>query len=487
MRILLFLFLHLLITTAFGKSGLHPDNSAGNDSIRIHSDLSNIQLHIVIDTILIEGNKITKPKIILRELNFKTGDSIPVYQLTERFKASSENLLKTSLFNFVTITDTVLTTGDYSSIIVKITVIERWYLWPFPIFEISDRNFNAWWKEKNFGKINYGLYLIKENMRGRMERLNLLIRFGYDERYEISYDIPYINKKQTFGAGLGTGWRQNHEIAYKTVDNELQTIRVENDYLFKHFYSYFQVTHRPSLYQYHVLQLNYNFYSFADTVLKLNPDYSFKNQQTNEYFTVYYRFMVDHRDSKVYPLKGSLSQFEFTKSGFGVLKNGDISMMDLKGAYRKYLSLSKKFYLSFDLAAKISTNRDQPYFFQKGLGYDRNFVRGYELYVVDGPSYWISKNTLKYSLIPTQVKTLGFISSEKFNKIHYAVYLNGFLDAGYVDTYKNYDVNSLSNKLMLGGGFGLDLVTYYDLVFGVEFSVNRSGESGFFIHFKNTL
>ncbi len=40
---------------------------------------------------------------------------------------------------------------------------------------------------------------------------------------------------------------------------------------------------------------------------------------------------------------------------------------------------------------------------------------------------------------------------------------------------------------MLGGGFGLDIVTYYDLVFGVEFSINRSGDQGFFIHFKNTL
>jgi hypothetical protein len=475
------------INAAFGKDGGLLKKPSDADSILIHSNLTNLQSHIIIDAIDLYGNNVTKSRIILRELNFRTSDTIPSYQLADKLQRSSENLLKTSLFNFVTFEDSVITAGDFSRIKIKISVIERWYFWPFPIFEISDRNFNAWWKEKNFGKVNYGLYLIKENMRGRMERLNILLRFGYDERYEVSYEIPYINQNQTFGAGLGSGWQQNHEIAYKTVDNQLETIRFENDYLFKHFYTFFHITHRPTLYQYHVLQINYNFYSFGDTVLKLNPDYSFNNQKTNEYFTLYYRFTNDYRDSKVYPLKGSVSEFEFTKSGFGLLKNGDISMMDLKGAYRKYFEFSDRFHLSLDLAAKISTNRNQPYFFQKGLGYDRNFVRGYELYVIDGHSYWLSKNTFKYTLVPTQVRTIGFINSEKFNKIHYSLYLNYFFDAGYADTYKNYDVNSLANKLIFGSGFGLDVVTYYDLVFGVEFSINRSGNSGFFIHFKNTL
>ena len=419
---------------------------------------------------------------------FHKNDTIPALNLKSLFEKSRENLINTALFNFVIIHDSIISVKElYSHIYVKIDFVERWYLWPLPIFEISGRNFNSWWKEKDFSKVNYGVFLIKENFRGRKETIKLLLRFGYDERYGISYEKPYINRSQTVGAGLGAGWEQNHEIAYKTENNELIFIKSNNGYLFKHFYSYLNVLLRPSIYSHHILQLNFNHYEFADTVLKLNPDYSFDNENINEYLTLYYRFSVDHRNNNIYPLKGNYYDLEISKSGFGVLKNGDVSMIELKGSYRKYWQIYKRFFYSADISAKISTNRDQPYFFQKGLGYDRNYLRGYELYVIDGQSYWLIKTNLKYNLLPTKVSNIKFIKSEKFGKIHYAIYLSWFFDIGYVDAYKNYDVNSLNNKLLYGTGFCLDFVTYYDIVFRLEFSVNKSGETGFYFHLKNTL
>jgi len=157
------------------------------------------------------------------------------------------------------------------------------------------------------------------------------------------------------------------------------------------------------------------------------------------------------------------------------------------GSYRKYWELPDNLFLSTDWTGKISTNRDQPYFYQRGLGYDRNFVRGYELYVIDGQSYLLSKNTLKYALIPPKVSTLGFIKSEKFSKIHYALYANLFVDMGYVDAFRNYNTEDLAKTLLLGAGVGLDLVTYYDMVLRVEFSINKKGEAGIYFHLQNTL
>lgn len=464
-----------------------PVHSTSTDSIIIHSDLSDDRISYVIDTVLLKGNKITKDFIILRELTFKSGDTIPAGKLRNQFQISQQNLMKTSLFNFVNISDSIINQGVFTRLSIQLDFVERWYIWPFPIFEISDRNLNTWWQDKNYDRISYGIFLTKENNRGRMESLKLLLRFGYDERYEISYDVPYINRKQTFGAGMGVGWIQNHEVAYQTLNNKQEYIRDDNEYLFTNYYSYITLQHRPTLFHFHHLQLRFNFYSFADTLLLLNPGYSFDSSLTNEYFTLNYRFTSDHRDSKVYPLEGQFFSGQLSKSGLGIMKTDNLGMMELMGSFRKYWELPSKLYFSTDWTGKISTNRDQPYFYQRGLGYDRNFVRGYELYVIDGQSYVLAKNTLKYALIPPQVSTIGFIKSEKFSKIHYALYANMFVDLGYVEAFRNYDAEDLSNSLLLGAGIGLDLVTYYDMVLRVEAAINKKGETGIFIHLKNTL
>ncbi len=85
------------------------------------------------------------------------------------------------------------------------------------------------------------------------------------------------------------------------------------------------------------------------------------------------------------------------------------------------------------------------------------------------------------------MKNIGFIGFDKFDKIHYALYTNIFFDMGYVRNKINYEYNSLINKLLFGTGTGLDLGTHYDLVLRLEYTVNRLGKTGFYIHFKDTL
>ncbi len=487
MRLTLLCTILLVFGAVYGQRKAQVISGSAYDSVLIYSNTNDLDVKLIVDSVKLCGNKVTKDFIILRELTFKKGDTIPAYQLAKKLTRSRENLLNTSLFNFVTIHDSVITQGNFSHIEVHIRFIERWYLWPIPIFELSDRNFNTWWETRDFNRISYGLLLVKENMRGRMEKLNMLLRFGWSETYQVSYNVPYINKKQTIGAGFGVGFSQNHEVAYTTEGNKHENFRDDDENIFKNFYSYFNLTHRPSLYHHHLVSLRYNYYVFGDTLLKLNPDYSFNSETINEYLTMQYRFTSDRRDSKVYPLIGEYFEGNLVKSGFGIFKDGDISMMFLQGSYRKYWNVYKRFYFSTDWTGKISTSRNQPFFYQRGLGYGRNFVRGYELYVVDGQSYVLSKNTVTYNILPTKVKKIGFIPGDKFGKIHYAMYLNLFFDAGYVEDFKDTEGNELANKFMLGTGIGIDLVTYYDMVFRVDFSLNREGETGVFFHVANTL
>lgn len=42
--------------------------------------------------------------------------------------------------------------------------------------------------------------------------------------------------------------------------------------------------------------------------------------------------------------------------------------------------------------------------------------------------------------------------------------------------------NSLSNKMLYSGGFDIDILTFYDIKFKLEYSFNSLGQNGLFLH-----
>ncbi|MBC8148009.1 MAG: hypothetical protein H8E98_08515, partial [Bacteroidetes bacterium] len=436
--------------------------------------------YFVINQIFISGNKTTKLHIIIRELEFRKSDTLSTKQLQEVLDNSRKNLLNTSLFNFVKL-DTI-NLGE-NRIDINIDVTERWYTWPVPLIEIDERNFNTWWETKNLDRASYGFYLVKNNFRGRMETLKLLLKFGYNEKYELSYFAPYVNKKQTIGLGFAASVNGTHEVAYNTVNDKLIYYKDEKNYLSESFTSSVNMLIRPNIHNSHNLELRYFQYHFDDTLLKLNDKFSYFNNYKLQYLSFCYKFKNDYRDYKPYPLHGYYFDAEFTKDGFGLMREEKLDVLVVKSVFRKYCQFADRIYFASGISGKISSSGFQPYYLQRGLGYSRDFVRGYEYYVVDGQNYAMLKTNIKYNLIPTKVRTFKFIPTEKFNKIHYAVYCNIYLDAAYVEDKQFQLNNSLSNEILFGSGIGLDFVTYYDKVLRLEYSINKMKETGFFVHF----
>ena len=134
---------------------------------------------------------------------------------------------------------------------------------------------------------------------------------------------------------------------------------------------------------------------------------------------------------------------------------------------------------------KFSLPADQPYFLQRGLGYGRDFVRGYEYYIIDGQQFFIFKNNIKFAILPQRVAVTDILKSIKFNTIPYALYINVYADFGYVynRSKPQNEQNNLQNQLLAGCGAGLDFTTYYDIVIRLEYSVNREGTPGLYLHF----
>src|SRR5277367_265933 len=85
--------------------------------------------HYYIGKISINGNRVTRNYVILRELSFRTGDSISLQELVNAFRAAHDRLVNTHLFNEVVIYLQGLrdNTAD-----VAIEVKERWYIFPLP-------------------------------------------------------------------------------------------------------------------------------------------------------------------------------------------------------------------------------------------------------------------------------------------------------------------------------------------------------------------
>lgn len=432
----------------------------------------------------ISGNKKTKEKIIFRELTFNIGDSVKIKEIPANFERSKQNLINSSLFNFVTIN--ALYTADSSEVTIQVDVQERWYLWPSPIFEIQDRNFNSWWATKDLFRINYGLYLTLENVRGRNESAVLKFRKGYTELYGFAYRIPYINKKQTIGANVSCNFLRNNEVAFSTYGNKLLFNRNYTRYMRKENEIKLGFTYRNGLYNRHALDILYCESSVADTITELNKSYFGKGQSEVNYFSLQYRVRWDYRDAKIFPLHGYLYECWVTKDGLNLLKNENVDNFSIDAVAKNYWSPMKRVFVGTALRLRYKRFNTSGYYFNKALGYN-DFVRGYEYYVVDGQTFAMLKTNINYQLIKPRVVKLPLKRLEKFNKVPYALYTSIHCDAAFVQDNYFYADNPLANSWLGGAGAGISFVTYYDYVLRVEASMNRMRQKGIFLHFAAPL
>ncbi len=430
---------------------------------------------VKVGKIILKGNKITKDKIVLRELEFKEGDELTKSEFEKKVVLSRQNLLNISLFNFVTFTS-VKNNNVYD---VIINMVERWYIWPIPIVEFADRNFNVWWETKDFSRLNYGIDLRIDNFRGNREFLNFIVKTGYDKTLALIWEIPYLNEKQTWGMSIAAAGIYNHETAVNTVDNKLEYFHSNDVYVKKHYFSYVNVNFRPKYRFLHSFFIKYDHLYYHDSVLTLNPGFTYGNNIYN-YFSFIYKFKLDYRDYKPYPLEGYYFDVSFMKKGLGILsKDVDVSLVQT--AFDQYLKLYKRFYFAYNFSAMFSVPSRQPYFVSTGLGFNRLEIRGYDLYVVNGQNIGLVKSNLKYEILPRKNFVLPWIKSEKFGKIFFAAYLNLFFDAAYVSDVQNADSNPMANQMLWSTGIGMDVITYYDLVFRVEYAYIKQGKTGLFL------
>lgn len=434
--------------------------------------------YVVVDDIVLVGNDITKPSIIYRELTFAVGDTIRRELLQEELRISEENLRNTTLFNFV---EFELVENDDDNVSVVIEMTERWYIWPYPYLVYSDRNLNAWYEADDFSRFSYGFDLEYKNFLGLKHTVKLTAIAGYNQNYGLSYDIPYLTKKQSFGLELGGGYKRDKEVAYATVDNKVSYLNVDDEFAKQMVYvslkPYYRFGYRNKLF----VALEYNDTKFHDSLPSLNDDFANRFGTRFQYLSLSAVFKNDFRDEQNYPLDGHYLELMLQKNGLGVFGTAPDCFYG-KLTFDWYQPIKGRWYWASNVTAKLSPYDDTEYFLNQGLGYKNDYVRTYELYVVDAMNFALMKNNLKFAILNPVTKYIPFIKNERFGKIHMALYANVFFDCAYSWNVPENVSSALDNKFIFGTGVGIDFVTYYDKVIRFEYGVNDMGETGLFIH-----
>ena len=451
------------VGTIEGTSLPVPDSIAGLDNRRPFE----------VGEIVIEGNKRTKDYIILRELYFKSGDSVNLTELVQGFEVSRQQLMNTKLFNEVVIA----LKNFYGHVVnVSIQVKERWYIFPIPYIKPVDRNLAEWAKQGySPDRLNYGFKFTYYNFTGRNDKLRLWVAGGYTKQFQFQYEQPYADRSLKHGYKVGFNYSQNKEINYQTKFNQ----QVFNDSVTStRLNAFIEYDYRPGLRTFHGLRIGYNREEVDAKVLELNPDYYKTGTNRFEYPEISYRLSHFNVDYIPYPLKGWMGEVSLLRRGL----NEKAGMWQLGAKYNKNWAWGKRSFFSWNAIGTLRVPFDQPFVNSQMFGYNDFYLRGLEKYVIDGVAGVLSRQTYRRFLLKFSVPT--FLNSQTHNRVPFSFYAKAFTDVGYSHN-KVFKDNSLANKMLYTAGLGIDMVTFYDIVLRFDYSFNQLGQNGLFLHIKN--
>jgi len=437
--------------------------------------------YVHIDTITFEGNRKTRAKILLRELEFGVGDSIPSAGLAATIERNRLRLLNLGLFNEAKMNLRNLSPDGHASIHVQLT--ETWVLYPIPLFELADRNFNVWWDEFNHSlrRVNYGIDLTHLNLTGYVDQLKVKVQAGFNHKYELSYKLPPLNKTQTLVLNTNASYSRSRDVAYTTRGSKLLFRRDDDVWQIRQISASARLTWRPQLLTSHTFTLEYRNNRVADTVARyINPNFFLDSAVRQRHTSFIYGINSDHRDFQPYPSKGWLVSAEARLNG--LIPGDNLRIARFYGQFAKYFPIKNHSSFEMIAAGRVSLPRKKPPFFNnQALGYGSSLVRGYQYYVSDGLDFALLKNSFRIQVFDRTIHFGKYMPFKAFRNMPFRVMLLASSDFGYSNDPYDTEGNPLINTLLWGYGPGIDLIAYYNKTFRIEWSRNRLGESGYFI------
>jgi outer membrane protein assembly factor BamA len=224
---------------------------------------------LVIRSIQIEGNNITQPRVILREMSLRVGDTLSHILL----RADRDRIYSLGLFNKVTISH--IDSADYVDLLIS--VVERWYIFPYPILSLRTTDVST---------LSYGLGVTHQNFLGRDEKLSASYSTGYDRSASFTYQNPRLTDDDDIFLRIAFQYRDAHSLDNSNILFE-QVVRMGSGSLGK----------RVGLFQTLTGTVGYQTWQIPDTSLgrTISPD------GTDHFAEIALHYTYDARNIREYP------------------------------------------------------------------------------------------------------------------------------------------------------------------------------------------
>jgi outer membrane protein assembly factor BamA len=440
-----------------------------------------------VNEITLSGNTQTKDFVILREMVVKR-DSIysssSKGNFDELVELSENRIRNLNLFNTVVLSIVDDSTkNDIRFISLNITVVEKWFFWPIPFVEFSDRNVNVW-KDLDFdpNRTNYGLYGFVYNLFGRNHRLKTNLKTGYNKELGLEYRIPFISQNSNWGLNAMANYKSQNEVWFQTKNDSLQFFKNGKKNLIQTRNARLELTKRirPIV----KLFLGAELGSGELDSSVSTSDYFLNGLDNQSSYGVDIKAEIDTRNNIYYPISGVFYQ---TKVAWQQWTNtSTVSNVKFQLKLQQFYQLSNRWYTVMSGYGQYNTQEVLPYSLRKMFGYDE-IIRGYENYVIDGNLGWKYNAAIRYHLLDKSEMKLKFIPIKNYKVLPFNIYVEAYTDGGSV-YYSNLDSsNMLVNKYLYSGGLGLNMLFYNDRLLRLEYSLNSMQEGGFFVHFKKAI
>ncbi|MBK7810440.1 MAG: hypothetical protein IPO62_03010 [Saprospiraceae bacterium] len=441
---------------------------------------------LMVDNIIIHGREKTKIWVMHQEARVTKGQKIAKQDLDSRIKEMQTDLIRTNLFASVECEYRIIEEQP-CLLEIHFFIEESWLLMASPIFELSDKNFTVWWDlyNRSLDRVNYGIKVFHYNLTGRKDRFKLKAHSGFTNKFELSYDYPYINRRHNVGLWAGGLYSTTKELNIMTLDNQQVFYRNESQFLQSRASFFAQLKYRPTRYYTFSFMTEYHSFKIHGEVYERNPEYLSLGKTNLNYFQNRLNAKYSSVDLEVRPTEG------FKLAGSVLFVNATnykpLSLIQFTQEMLVAQSFNSRlrWVTDFNFGQTIGTER-LPYLFSRALGYLYD-TEGYEYYVLDGLHFFHSSTGVFYKLFSYKRNFFKILGSEPRIKINIIVdlKLNGNLAYVY-NPWQDY-TNTLTNTMLRSVSAGFDILLNQSLKLQLNYSLNHLGQSGFFIQSKSAF